>query len=161
MPILENRPEVAGLGVVNGDASDRLGESEGATCVIDESERLGVSASRELSCLAVIPRYFDAREPAVILLAITEPGVFRPGVDGANLAIFTTRERAAGVVPGVTRPADEDGVILPIPDGVTRPFEREAEGVARIGVEENEGVTRPEIDGVARPLRDEATDEGR
>jgi hypothetical protein len=157
MPILENRPEVAGLGVVNGDASDRLGESDGATCVIDESERLGVSASRELSCLAVMPRYFDAREPAVILLAIIEPGV-----DGANLAIFTTREREAGVVPGVTRPADVDGVILPIPEGVTRPFEREVEGVARIGVEdENEGVTRPEIDGVARPLRDEATDEGR
>lgn len=102
-----------------------------------------------MSCFAVIEAYLEAREPAVSLSANDEP------LAGGAFAGFVTvlsRARFAGVVPGVTRPDENDGVVLPPADGVIRPLERELEAA---------GVIRPEIDGVVRPPREEATDDGR
>jgi len=74
---------------------------------------------RELSCLAVIFRYLDAREPFVILCS--KPLNFRwldmVGVLTVDLDSDLIREDA-GVVLGVIRP----NVLSFEPDGVTRPF---------------------------------------
>jgi hypothetical protein len=95
--------------------------------------------------------YLDAREPAVILSVKDEALEFAGLVDLENVP---SRARAAGVVPGVTRPVDM---------GVFRPFEMEVEGVTLplASDVEAEGVTRPEMDGVIRPPREEATEDGR
>ena len=154
-PTLETRPPRPGFGVLKGDTMGRVGDVvKREVCAGDGIERAGVliPASRELSCFAVMDTYLEAREPAVILLVkdeLLELGVF------VDFASVRSRAPAAGVVPGVARPVDLEGVI--------RPFEIEVNGVVRpFGIDiEVEGVMRPDIDGVARPPREEATEDGR
>ena len=169
------------FGVLNGDAGVlRVGEAscrEGCTGepnpvdlegLAEPAARAGLCGVRE-SCFAVIPTYFAARDPGVILVGTL---VLRAGVTSVRVvAAADGRGRAEGVwrlgvfrpveAAGVTRPLLIDGVTLPLPiDGVTRPFE--IDGVLR-PVPKPEGVILPEAEkeGVIRPLRDEATDDGR
>ena len=77
------------------------------------------AVSRELSCLAVIDIYFDAREPAVIFSV-------RKDVRGCKVVECTSeREPCAGM----TRPEGVTGVTLPLLDGVTRPLDIDDDGV--------------------------------
>jgi hypothetical protein len=108
----ETRPPRLGLGVVKGEAGARVGEGLGRETGEGEirfraglaggarAGRGGVEevASRELSCLAVMETYLDARDPAVSLLVNEAGGVV------AGLVRVRERGRADGVVPGV-RPA--------------------------------------------------------
>lgn len=78
------RPDKVGFGVLNGETALREGDRESEACIEDEIIRIGllisegfrgglvIPESRELSCLAVIPIYLEAREPAVILVEIDE-----------------------------------------------------------------------------------------
>jgi hypothetical protein len=109
----ETRPPRLGFGVLKGEAGGRVGD-EGGRRDISEGEgrvRAGlagsrprrpgveVEASRELSCLAVMETYLDARDPAVSL-SVNEAA----GLAAAGLARARVRGRAEGVAPGV-RPA--------------------------------------------------------
>lgn len=171
----ETRPPRLGFGVLKGDCGGRVGdeverelrEGEGrvdrAGLAGGSRRRDGVLASRELSCLAVMETYLDAREPAVSFPVSAAAGL--AGV--AGLARTRVLARAAGVVPGVARPA-YDGVMRPPFEGVVRPVdmrEVDAEGVIRELVLKDmpdvDGVIRPDMEGVVRPPREEATDEGR
>lgn len=118
--------------------------------------------TRLLSCLAVMPTYFEAREPGVIMDSM--PDVLL-GVTAPRLVIVVVLVRVVGSPPlGVRRPDDTEGVNLPLGSpGVTRPFDNESDGVLRpfaLDEVDSDGVTRPETEGVARPLRDDATEEG-
>lgn len=118
--------------------------------------------TRLLSCFAVMPTYFEARDPGVIMDSIL---VVPLVVTALRLVIVAVLVRVVGKPPlGVRRPDDAEGVILPLGSpGVTRPFDSGSDGVLRpFAVDEvdSDGVTRPEIEGVARLLRDEATEEG-
>ena len=71
-PMLEIRP--TGFGVRYGEGNGRVGEPKPREARVgDGFDRVGLAdnwdgaESRELSCLAVIFRYLDAREPFVIL----------------------------------------------------------------------------------------------
>jgi len=71
-PMLETRPPA--FGVRYGEGNGRMGELKPREARVgDGFDRLGLAdpwdgaESRELSCLAVIFRYLDAREPSVIL----------------------------------------------------------------------------------------------
>lgn len=110
-PDADTRPPRLGFGVLNGDPGGRVGEEvvreiregEGrvrAGLAGSRPRREGVpeAASRELSCLAVMETYLDARDPAVSL------SVNETGLALAGLARVRARARAAGVVPGVARP---------------------------------------------------------
>lgn len=103
--------------------------------------------------------YFDALEPAVIFSDKAIPLDVRILVVG-----FTSVRlgRAEGVVPGVTRPFEKEGVIRPLLEGVIRPLEDDDDSVARTVESESDpdGVIRPDRAGVMRP-REEATDDGR
>jgi hypothetical protein len=84
---------------------------------------VGVVVVRSFSCLAVIPIYLLARDPAVIfgaaLFAVLFPSVRRPAVSGVSSSLgarATDRVPKLGVVAprrtrsaaGVTRPETED-----------------------------------------------------
>lgn len=118
---------------------------------------------RLFSCFAVIPTYLEARDPGVIIDSMPDA---LPGVAALRLVIVVVLVRVAGgPPPGVRRPDETEGVILPLGGpGVARPFDNDSEGVLwpfALTVADKEGVARPETDGVARPLRDEATEGGR
>ena len=113
--------------------------------------------ARELSCFAVIATYFEALEPAVNLFAEE----FGSGLDLVDW-VSERSARGPGVTPGVPRPDESEGVILPLDEGVMRPLDTEAEGIRREPKsEEPEGVMRPDRAGVTRPPREDATEEGR
>lgn len=138
----------------------------------DPAPRAGLPVDvLEVSCFAVIPTYFEARDPGVIFVWTV---VVRPGVTSARAVVAEGRGRAEGVgIPGVRRPVEAAGVTRPLPiEGVTLPFPSEGvtrpldtEGVLRpLAIDERaEGVILPdaEKEGVIRPLRVDATDEGR
>jgi hypothetical protein len=95
---------------------------------------------RELSCLAVMPRYLLAREPAVMFASA------RADASADDFDAVRDWERDAERGGGLGRPSD--GVDLP--EGVALP----------------DGVALPEMDGVIRPesrteLRFDMTDAGR
>jgi len=174
-PAVDVLPPNEGLGVVNGDPEERVGdesirdpcegeedgkeeEEEGGRAGLGDSRFFPVGLSifresRELSCCAVIDIYFAALDPAVILSA-KETSI---PLEVTGLNTFLVRAFAAGVVAEVPRPFVLDGVNLPLAEGVARPFANEADGV--LEAEGNEGVTLPDSAGVIRPLED-ATDEG-
>lgn len=169
VPDAETRPPRLGFGVLKGEPGGRVGDEvvreirEGevrvrAGLAASRPRRDGVvaAASRELSCLAVMETYLDARDPAVSF------SVNAVGLALAGLGRTRARARAAGVVPGVARPA-YDGVMRPPIEGVVR--EVDAEGVIRpplvLNDMEVDGVFRPEMEGVVRPPREEATEDGR
>lgn len=167
-PIPVARPLRPGFGVENGDPVSRVGDDKVRDG--EERERMGLStppirreglsgpASRELNCFAVIDMYLEALEPAVNWSV----GGAVSGLDAVDL-VSVRRARAAGVTPGVIRPDEKEGVILPLIEGVVRPFDREFDAEMRDleNVEESEGVTRPDNAGVMRPPRDDATEDGR
>lgn len=160
-PGAETRPPRLGFGVVKGELGGRVGDDverdvsagEGrvrAGLAGSRPRKAGEAESRELSCLAVMETYLDARDPAVSL-SVSETGLTLGG--GFGFARTRARARAAGVVPGVARPA-YDGVIRPPFEGVVRPVE--ADGVMRELV-----LNDMEVDGVVRPPREDATEDGR
>ena len=186
IPIPDGRAAPSAFGVVNGDPgvlrAPRVGEAScRAACIGEPSPvdleglaepvpRLGLCGAPE-SCFAVMPTYFAARDPGVILVGTF---VLRPGVISVRVFTADVRGRAEGVcrlgvfrpveAAGVTRPLLMDGVTLPLPiDGVIRPLD--TDGVFRPLPKEGraEGVILPddEKDGVIRPLRLDATDDGR
>lgn len=168
MPMLDVLPLPGGLGVFNGEAGWVGDEScidvkppnlVGLLVPNDLPEGLPGAGTRDPSCLAVIPTYFDAREPGVMIPEV----VFAPGRTGVVVSCDVGGRLLFAAAPGVLRPI-ADGVTRPLLiEGVTRPFPKEYEGVFRpLGAPEAEGVTLPdcENDGVARPLRVDATDDG-
>lgn len=141
-----------------------VGDARRLVVGLETALRVGLldPETRLLSCFAVMPTYLDAREPGVIRDSIEGP---RTGV-AAGRAVEIGFERVVlSPPPGVRLPLDAEGVILP-PDnpGVTRPLDKESEGVLRpfaLIEEDKEGVTLPDTDGVTRPLRIDATEDGR
>jgi hypothetical protein len=105
------------------------------------------AASRELSCLAVIDIYLDAREPAVIFSVRKEVRGFKV-VEWAS-----ERGACASVVPGITRPEGVIGVALPLLEGVIRPLDIDEDVEMR--------DLNNALDGVTRPPREDATEDGR
>ena len=161
IPIPDGRDTPNAFGVLNGDAGVlRVGEAscrEGCTGepnpvdlegLAEPAGRAGLCGVRE-SCFAVIPTYFAARDPGVILVGTL---MLHAGVTSVRVvAAADSRGRAEGVwrlgvfrpveAAGVTRPLLIDGVTLPLPiQGVTRPFE--IDGVLR-PVLKPEGVILP------------------
>ena len=172
MPIPEVLPLPGGLGVLNGDdgwvGDEREVEVKAPILVgllVPKGllEGLPGAGTRDSSCLAVMPTYFEARDPGVMIPVV----VFVPGRTGviASCAVGGRLLVVGSATPGVLRPADADGVTRPLLiEGVTRPLPKVCEGVFRPldNAPEAEGVTLPdcENDGVARPLRVDATDDG-
>lgn len=170
MPIPDVLLLPGGRGVLNGEdgwvGDDRWVDVKapilvGLSVPNDLPEGLPGAGTRDSSCLAVIPTYFDAREPGVMIPVVD----FAPGRTGVVVSCAVGGRLLLNATPGVLRPADADGVTLPLPiEGVTRPLPKVCEGVFRPldSAPEAEGVTLPdcENDGVARPLRLDATDDG-
>ena len=111
-PILELRPP--GFGVLYGEGNKRVGDPKLREARVgDGIDRLGLgdpwdgAESRELSCLAVIFKYLDAREPSVILCSklldfrlLDIVGVFTVELE----EILVREDAGVCVVLGVTRP---------------------------------------------------------
>lgn len=88
-------------------------------------------------------------------LAALDPGVSLSGrLLGSPFCMTADLERylvlAEGVIAGVTRPLDDNGVI--------RPLDSDTDGMREV---ERDGVLRPENDGVTRPFLEDATEGGR
>jgi hypothetical protein len=113
------------------------------------------AASRELSCLAVIDIYFDAREPAVIFSV-------REGVRGFEVAGCAS-DRVVDAGLGIARPEGVTGIIFSLLKGVVRPLNIDDDPRNRNPDFDDalDGVIRPEIAGVVRSPREEATEEDR
>lgn len=115
------------------------------------------AASRELSCLAVIDIYLDAREPAVIFSVRKE----------ARVLEGTSEREACGVDIAPTRAEGVTGVTLPLFEGVIRPLDIDDDDDVMRDPDFNnvlvDGVICPDIDiaGVTRPPRADATEDGR
>lgn len=157
-PIPETRPLTPGFGVDKGETESRVGDKECMWLEFSSSpvgrDGLLDIASRELSCLAVIDIYFDAREPAVIFserkevrgFEVVECASEREDVDAG-------KKRAEGVA----------GVTLPLLEGVIRPLDIDDDTVMRDPDFNDalDGVICPDIAGVTRPPREDATEDGR
>lgn len=122
---LETRPLSPGFGVEKGDIRGRDGEDsvreigDGEDGILELRSPicligLLVISFLELSCLAVIFAYFAALDPGVIFSGNGLVTPFWLAVDLERWLDF-----AEGVIPGVTRPLDNEGVARPLREGVT------------------------------------------
>lgn len=160
------RPFRPDFGVANGELMEvvlrrsREGADNDLVGLSISKERrdgLPIAVLRELSCFAVIDMYLEALDPGVNFSVV---GTGTSGLTEVNLA-RGRRPRAAGVVPGVTRPVEREGVVRPVFEGVTRPLDDDSDVRGPTFDEDAEGVIRPESAGVVHLPRDEATEEGR